>query len=666
MTIRNIKSLHILLYIVATATAAALLAGCASIGNPSGGRRDETPPRLLRARPADGSLNFNGNRIVLDFDEYVNVKDPTTSVVISPPGDAMPRVSAQGRRVSVNFTDSLLPNTTYTIDFGSAIEDNNEGNKLENFSYSFSTGDHIDSLRIAGMVLSAEALEPMQRKIVGVHSNLADSALTKLKFDRVARTDDRGRFSIEGLAPGKYRLFALDDVDGNYRYSSPDEEMAFYDLVIEPSVTEAETVDSIFNLKKETLDTVVTRRRTVYLPNDILLRSSLTDRRQQYIKSYARVDSTRLDIFFGAPQKSMPRIRIVGAPDLQDWYAAERSRTNDSISLWITRPSIIKTDTLRLAIDYLQLDSLNNYVNKSDTLRFTTDRPRNVAKKEKKRKDKEEADSVVPPTVHLALDFVSPSTLEIGAPILLRAASPLASIDTTRFHLEVKQDTLWKPYPFRGPTAADSLNPRLLKIDFKSDYGKELRLRVDTIALTGVYGLHTAPAESSFKIKELNDYSSLKVIVSGLPAGMPAFVELLESADKISRRATVNDNLATFPNLNPGKYYMRLYFDYNGNCRFDPADYHIGRQPDQAFYYPKAINVKKNWEKEEHWDILALPMDKQKPDVLLKNKPELRKGEKTKREESDEEDEDDLDPFGGHTNIGNRKPNMNSGSFRHL
>ena len=614
MTIRNIKSLHILLYIVATATAAALLAGCASIGNPSGGRRDETPPRLLRARPADGSLNFNGNRIVLDFDEYVNVKDPTTSVVISPPGDAMPRVSAQGRRVSVNFTDSLLPNTTYTIDFGSAIEDNNEGNKLENFSYSFSTGDHIDSLRIAGMVLSAEAL----------------------------------------------------DVDGNYRYSSPDEEMAFYDLVIEPSVTEAETVDSIFNLKKETLDTVVTRRRTVYLPNDILLRSSLTDRRQQYIKSYARVDSTRLDIFFGAPQKSMPRIRIVGAPDLQDWYAAERSRTNDSISLWITRPSIIKTDTLRLAIDYLQLDSLNNYVNKSDTLRFTTDRPRNVAKKEKKRKDKEEADSVVPPTVHLALDFVSPSTLEIGAPILLRAASPLASIDTTRFHLEVKQDTLWKPYPFRGPTAADSLNPRLLKIDFKSDYGKELRLRVDTIALTGVYGLHTAPAESSFKIKELNDYSSLKVIVSGLPAGMPAFVELLESADKISRRATVNDNLATFPNLNPGKYYMRLYFDYNGNCRFDPADYHIGRQPDQAFYYPKAINVKKNWEKEEHWDILALPMDKQKPDVLLKNKPELRKGEKTKREESDEEDEDDLDPFGGHTNIGNRKPNMNSGSFRHL
>ena len=658
MTIRNIKSLHILLYIVATATAAALLAGCASIGNPSGGRRDETPPRLLRARPADG--------LVPDLDEYVNVKDPTTSVVISPPGDAMPRVSAQGRRVSVNFTDSLLPNTTYTIDFGSAIEDNNEGNKLENFSYSFSTGDHIDSVRIAGMVLSAEALEPMQRKIVGVHSNLADSALTKLKFDRVARTDDRGRFSIEGLAPGKYRLFALDDVDGNYRYSSPDEEMAFYDLVIEPSVTEAETVDSIFNLKKEALDTVVTRRRTVYLPNDILLRSSLTDRRQQYIKSYARVDSTRLDIFFGAPQKSMPRIRIVGAPDLQDWYAAERSRTNDSISLWITRPSIIKTDTLRLAIDYLQLDSLNNYVNKSDTLRFTTDRPRNVAKKEKKRKDKEEADSVVPPTVHLALDFVSPSTLEIGAPILLRAASPLASIDTTRFHLEVKQDTLWKPYPFRGPTAADSLNPRLLKIDFKSDYGKELRLRVDTIALTGVYGLHTAPAESSFKIKELNDYSSLKVIVSGLPAGMPAFVELLESADKISRRATVNDNLATFPNLNPGKYYMRLYFDYNGNCRFDPADYHIGRQPDQAFYYPKAINVKKNWEKEEHWDILALPMDKQKPDLLFKNKPELRKGEKTKREESDEEDEDDLDPFGGHTNIGNRKPNMNSGSFRHL
>ena len=164
----------------------AILASCASIGNPSGGPRDEDPPRFVRANPAPNSVNVSRNRIDIEFDELVNVKDAFSKVVVSPPSKSTPRVSSLGRRVSVQFTDTLLPNTTYTIDFSNAIEDNNEANKLQGFSYTFSTGPEIDTLAISGMVLSADALEPQQGMLVWVFSNLSDTALTNLPFDRLA------------------------------------------------------------------------------------------------------------------------------------------------------------------------------------------------------------------------------------------------------------------------------------------------------------------------------------------------------------------------------------------------------------------------------------------------------------------------------------------------
>ncbi|MCH5238486.1 MAG: Ig-like domain-containing protein, partial [Muribaculaceae bacterium] len=208
---------------------------CASIGNPTGGPRDEDAPRFVSANPAPGSVNVKRQRINLEFDEIVNVKDAFTNVVVSPPSKQVPRVSSNGRRVTIQFNDTLLDNTTYTIDFGNSIEDNNEGNKLPSFSYSFSTGPEIDTLQISGMVLGAENLEPQQGMLVGVYSNLADSAFSTLPFERMAKTDDRGRFSIMGLAPGQYRIFALGDLDNDYHRANPEEAMAFYDVLLSPT-----------------------------------------------------------------------------------------------------------------------------------------------------------------------------------------------------------------------------------------------------------------------------------------------------------------------------------------------------------------------------------------------------------------------------------------------
>ncbi|MDE6399413.1 MAG: Ig-like domain-containing protein, partial [Muribaculaceae bacterium] len=331
-----------------------MMASCASIGNPSGGPRDEEPPRFVRANPAPGAVNVSRDRIDIEFDEIVNVKDAFSKVVVSPVSKSTPRVSSLGRRVTVQFTDTLQPNTTYTVDFSNAIEDNNEGNKLQGFTYSFSTGPQIDTLQISGMVLSADALEPQQGMLVGIYSNLSDTAFSTLPFERIAKTDDRGRFSIKGVAPGKYRIFALADVDNDYRRANPEEAMAFYDFTVSPTAERVEATDTVYDLKTGAVDTVVTRQRTRFLPNDILLRSFESGYKTQFLQNYQRVDSTRIKMIFNAPSDSLPHLDIVGIPGYKDWAVLEGSEHNDTLTYWLLPPSLIATDSLRMAVTYLR------------------------------------------------------------------------------------------------------------------------------------------------------------------------------------------------------------------------------------------------------------------------------------------------------------------------
>ena len=180
---------------------AAALYSCASVGRIEGGPYDETPPRFISGTPTPGALHHNKNKLSIEFDEFIKLDKPNEKIVISPPQVQQPEIKSNGKKVVITLQDTLKPNTTYTFDFGDAIQDNNEGNPLENFFYSFSTGDRLDSMAVAGTVLNAANLEPVKGMLVGLHANLADSAFTKLPFERVGRTDSRGRFSIRGVAP---------------------------------------------------------------------------------------------------------------------------------------------------------------------------------------------------------------------------------------------------------------------------------------------------------------------------------------------------------------------------------------------------------------------------------------------------------------------------------
>lgn len=634
----------------ATLLAVAVMASCASIGNPTGGPRDEEPPRFVKATPAPGSVGVTRDRIDIEFDEIVNVKDAFSKVVVSPVSKSVPKVTALGKHVTVQFTDTLIPDATYTIDFSNAIEDNNEGNKLQGFTYTFSTGARIDTLQISGMVLSAEGLEPQQGMLVGIHSNLSDTAFATLPLERIAKTDDRGRFSIKGVAPGTYRIFALSDVDNDYKRANPEEAMAFCDFTVSPTSERVEATDTVLDLATGEVDTVITRQRTRFLPNDILLRSFESDYKTQFLQNYQRVDSTRVKMIFNAPSDSLPHLDIVDKPGYKDWWVLEGSERNDTLTYWMLPPDLVATDSLRLAVTYLRTDSARNLSAATDTLRFFTERPKAPKKKkEKKKKEEEEAaDTVAPKIPPLGLQMVTGSTQEVYLPLVMEFATPLSRLDTAALHLEVMVDSAWGPVPKEWQLRAERpCNPRRFKIEYPWEFSSQYRLRIDSLAATGIYGLQTGPVEHSFKTKGEEDYCTLGFTITNFTDSVPAFVELLSTSDAPVRREKVVGGAVKFPYLAPGKYYARIFEDFDGDGRYTTGNFDSLRQPDAAYYYPKAVNIKKNWEKSETWNVFETAIDLMKPDAVKKNKPETDKRNRKRNEQNngdEEEEEEYFDP----------------------
>lgn len=652
----NSKSLYYIFIIIA----AAVMYSCANIGNPSGGPIDKTPPIFMRSNPTPNAVNVKDRKIEIFFDEIVTLKDPSTKIIVSPAQTEMPRMSALGRKVTVELVDSLLPNTTYTIDFSNSIQDNNEGNAIDNFAFAFSTGSVIDSMRVSGYVLDSRTLEPMQSVVVGLQSNLADSAFHKEKLQRVALTNDRGQFTIRNVSPGRYHIFALKDLDRDYKFGNPTEDIAFLDSIIVPSIGSREAADTVYNDLNE-IDTIMRATRPAYFPNDILLSMFNEDRKSQYLANNLRVDSTRISLTFAAASDTLPSLSIVGRNDVPDqWYTLERSQTNDTLTYWIRPPHLVSADTLMVATTYLRTDTASNLSWGTDTLKFTFQR-----QKAKKKKKNEETDSLEQ-IRFMELHPLANGTQEVYAPLLLQTGTPIERYSREAFHLQRKlqNDTTFYPAEIKSIALRDSTLSRrdlMLKVDWEP--GAAYTLAVDSLAMTDIYGLQTKPLKVDFNVRKMEEYGN---IVFNIPAVRDsAIVELLDGTEKIVLRAPVKSHRAELLNLLPGKYYARLFIDRNGNGKYDTGNYDMHLQPEETVYYPGAINLKKNWDVEQTWDIHATPIDKQKPEAIKKNKPERKKWEKvnTEKTETDEDEENGFSDF-SNPNDPNLRNSNNFGNYR--
>lgn len=651
----NSKSLYYIFIIIA----AAVMYSCANIGNPSGGPIDKTPPIFMRSNPTPNAVNVKDRKIEIFFDEIVTLKDPSTKIIVSPAQTEMPRMSALGRKVTVELVDSLLPNTTYTIDFSNSIQDNNEGNAIDNFAFAFSTGSVIDSMRVSGYVLDSRTLEPMQSVVVGLQSNLADSAFHKEKLQRVALTNDRGQFTIRNVSPGSYHIFALKDLDRDYKFGNPTEDIAFLDSIIVPSIGSREAADTVYNDLNE-IDTIMRATRPAYFPNDILLSMFNEDRKSQYLANNLRVDSTRISLTFAAASDTLPSLSIVGRNDVPDqWYTLERSQTNDTLTYWIRPPHLVSADTLMVATTYLRTDTASNLSWGTDTLKFTFQR-----QKAKKKKKNEETDSLEQ-IRFMELHPLANGTQEVYAPLLLQTGTPIERYSREAFHLQRKlqNDTIFYPAEIKSIALRDStLNRRdlMLKVDWEP--GAAYKLAVDSLAMTDIYGLQTKPLKVDFNVRKMEEYGNIVFNITAVRDS--AIVELLDGTEKIVLRAPVKNHRAELLNLLPGKYYARLFIDRNGNGKYDTGNYDMHLQPEETVYYPGAINLKKNWDVEQTWDIYATPIDKQKPEAIKKNKPERKKWEKvnTEKTETDEDEENGFSDF-SNPNDPNQRNSNNFGNY---
>ena len=646
--------------------AAMLVAACANMGRPEGGPRDELPPVYVRSNPAMGQLNVKGNKITVEFDENIALDDAMNKIVVSPAQRTTPAISSNAKRVTVELRDTLLPNTTYTIDFDDAVKDLNEGNVLDGLALDFATGDTIDTLRISGMVFEAQTLEPAQGMLVGVYSNLEDSAIHTLPMDRITKTNQLGQFTIRNLKEGNYRIFALNDVNRDYHWDRS-EDVAFYDVTISPTATPTTVTDTLVRENGQR-DSLVTRDATRYLPDDVLLTWFNEGYSSQYLKDYKRPERNKITFQFGTKADTLPIIRLLNThragDEISTWSMLDASPTLDTLTYWIADTSLVALDSITLEASYMRTDTNDCLSWTTDTLRFNIRSVKKKEEKKKKKKDDEEEDSI-PKIPHMDLRVSSGSSQELNRGLVITGGTPIVSFDTTAVKLEMQVDTLW--YPIEPPRfhRLDSLKPMTYTAPYEWEEGTKYRLTVDSAAVHDIYGLDNEPLTHEFTTKKSDDYSTVSFTITGLD-GRPAIVEVLNTSDKPAGYAPVEGNIATIAYLPPGTYYARLYIDANGDGKWTTGSLSdsIPRQPEETYYYPKKLTLKKNWTIEQSWDINELPVDQQKPQEIKKNKPKRKKGDPEEPRNGDEEEEDEFfdDPF---MNNATRNGNLTNGNYNY-
>lgn len=611
-----------------------LIYSCASPGTPDGGPFDETPPRFIGSSPRPGETSSKAKKISMEFDEIVKIEKAAEKVIISPPQLEQAEIKANGKKIQVELFDTLKPNTTYTIDFSDAIVDNNEGNPLGNFAFMFSTGESIDTMEVSGTVLNAEDLEPIKGISVGLHANMDDSAFVKLPFDRISRTDSRGKFTIRGIAPGQYRIYALMDGNQNFLYDSKTEMIAFSDSLIIPSSKPDTRQDTVW-VDSLIIDTIKTVDYTHYYPDDIILRAFKAENDRQYLKNSTRDKLNHFVLVFSAKADTLPEITGLNF-NAEDAFVIETTPRNDSICYWIKDSLLCEQDTLLMQLKYLATDTLDqlslttdtiimaNKQNKAQRLKAAEQEKQKKEKEQKKKSKRGEKIDSVAVVKFLNAKIEAPSTLEMGSNISISFEEPIAAIDTSAIHLKVMVDSVWQDIPYIFEE--DTVEFRKYWVIAPWEPEKEYQFSIDSLAFKGLYGLYTNTVkETSLKTKAVADYGT---IFMNLPQSPDyTIIELMEANGEVIRRQPISkEKTADFYFLPPSKkYYLRLIYDRNKNGVWDAGNYDQHQQPEEVYYFPKAWDMKANFEFEETWIVDAVPWDRQKLDEIKKQKPEETK-----------------------------------------
>lgn len=530
---------------------------------PGGGPKDTLPPVLLKVTPQANATNFPlvGGKVSLVFDEYTVIKT-ATDIFLSPPTRKKPVSKVKGKGIVVTFQDTLQADRTYTVDFGQALADNNEGNPAPRYVYTFSTGNEIDSMYFTGQVNDCQTLNPSPKILVAAYTDMSDSACFNVFPDAASRTDDWGFFYLRNIKPVPYRIIAFTDEDGDSKYNPDADQVAFLDSVFTPTAVVNDTIYELqgFDMK----DTVCCKKRVP------MMKLSLFKGLQsvQYVQNYGRRNEKSGFIKFSASDVRINSMDFYGI-DSTD-VLVQFNPAHDSLDFWITSKYRLD-DSLIVRLNYMKTDSTGALVATSEPLAMgmPTDSALILA-------IKEHANDT---TFKLKVTSTNETVEQEG--IVIETEYPIVefNLDSVKFiETNPKNQTEERPYRFIRDTA--DIRRFVIQPDCKLSIGYTYDLKIPKGAFTNMYALPSE--EENVKISLPNDenLSSLTLKLSGVESRY--IVELVnDKRDQVFRKFTIDSDCELFcPYLKEGNYAIRITQDRNRNGIFDMGNLLERKQPE--------------------------------------------------------------------------------------
>jgi hypothetical protein len=516
--------------------------GCASVQRPTGGPRDRTPPKLLKATPENMTRNFSAKQITLEFDEYFKLTNQYQEITISPAMERAPEYKIRSKSLVIDLKDTLHKNTTYVINFGKAIADVNEGNLLKNFTYVFSTGAHIDSLTVSGNVTNTDTQEKEKDATVMLIPASQDSIIFgKKKPSIYATTDSAGNFTLSNLHDGNYRIYALKESSPDKIYNNDQELIAF---LKDPIHLTKDTSNIALRLFKQTPD-----------------KFRLIDRRFDL--------DGKMFFTFNKPLKN-PSIKITYPAGIDDTKYVDFGKTNDTAMVYTKSMDF---DSIRVAFFDQQKPLDTIYLRKGRKETFT----RNITFK---------------------YNIDNNQLLQPGKDLLITSNLPIDSFDPNL--LALTEDSAQVNFTL----VKDPVNAKQFALKYRFRQKANYQLMINELAFTDMYGDKNKKSLKKFTINRPENYGTLTIKLNVPDTSKTYVAQILNSEKQILKTVAFKKNTpVVLKDYLTGKYKVRIIYDANHNGIWDSGSVKKGIQPEHIWLYAKDINLRANWETEESVDI---------------------------------------------------------------
>ncbi len=522
-----------------------ILLSCAQIVPITGGEKDLEAPKEVESTPQNGSINFTEKTITVQFDEFIQLNNVSSQLIVSPLMETPPEILVKGKKLVIKLKDELAANTTYSLNFGNAITDITENNVFLNYKYVFSTGSYLDSLSYSGTVVNAFDLSEKENIYVLLYDQFEDSVPYKELPRYVALSDATGKFSITNIANGRYKLFAINDINGSYLFDLPNEEIAFKN---DPIQLDSSSSDHLIYLFEE-------------------------EGGLQFVDKAENKTYGKVDIILNQPTKSLI-INPLNHSFEKKWYVEEKNETGDSLTLWLKTTEEIEELVLELTDEDEVIDTVSiNIIPKSEF-----------------------KDSLLNVTTNITGSF------NLDRNIAINTNRPIDKGGLQVGQIKLYEDSIpVKDFIIFSENLLGSPPPRnTLQYTFKENTQYQLFIPPGTF--TDIYGLKNDTVKVGFRTKNESDYGIINLKVT--PNFSNNYIIQLFKKDKLIKETSSKDVMdAKYDYLLPGNYQLKLIIDTNDDKKWNTGIYLDGLQPEKVIYYEKEIKIRANWDNDIIWTV---------------------------------------------------------------